>query len=129
MRYWYTWKNIEIPEISFKISPLLKDHYWDICITRLLRDHYLYYAHLIEKPSPHDEHQSSGPRPVKLCSVFILIYIKINSRIWFGPVNSNFHFEDFLKIIINITQISWETTCLERPPVLKGHYVYYTNFF
>ena len=26
-------------------------------------------------------------------SVFLKIYIKINSRIWFGPVNSHFHFD------------------------------------
>jgi hypothetical protein len=39
------------------------------------------------KSSPHGEHQSSGPRPVKLCpepvnfSIFIKNYVKINSRI------------------------------------------------
>ena len=43
--------------------------------------------------------QSSGQRPVKFCSdqyifqFFLKIYIKINSRIWFGPVNSHFHFD------------------------------------
>jgi hypothetical protein len=46
------------------------------------------------------EHRSSGPRPVNLCfglvnfSVFIWNYIKINSKIWFKPVNSTFHFEE-----------------------------------
>ena len=50
--------------------------------------------------SPHDEHRCSGPRPVKLCSYqyifqfLIRTYIKMNSIIWFGPVNSNFHFKD-----------------------------------
>ena len=33
-------------------------------------------------------------------SVFIQKYLKINSRIWFGPVNSNFHFKDFAHIKI-----------------------------
>jgi hypothetical protein len=49
--------------------------------------------------SPHNEHQYSGRRPVKLCSdqkilQFLFIYIKINSRIWFRPVNSNLPFAD-----------------------------------
>ena len=38
-------------------------------------------------------------------------YIKINSRNWFGPVNSNFHFEDWcitkISVITNST-INWE---------------------
>ena len=49
-------------------------------------------------PSPHDEHQSSGPRPVKF-SVFYLEIHNNNSRIWFGPVNLNFHFEDCLPLL------------------------------
>jgi len=44
--------------------------------------------------SPHDEHWFSGPRPVKF-SVFIKNYIyKSIQEFVFGPVNSNFHFED-----------------------------------
>jgi hypothetical protein len=76
--------------------------------------------------SPHDDHRSSGPRPLIQSSRwspvlrpktsntlfwpvnfsdFIYKYIKINSRIWFGPVNSNFHFEDcWLKTPSNIWQ-------------------------
>jgi hypothetical protein len=43
---------------------------------------------------------STGPRTSKTLfepvnfSVFVKNYIKINSRLWFRPVNSNFHFED-----------------------------------
>jgi hypothetical protein len=53
--------------------------------------------------SHHDENRSSVPRPVTFCSDqyifqflfrYKCIFIEINSRIWFGPVNSNFHFED-----------------------------------
>jgi hypothetical protein len=54
---------------------------------------------LVFTPSPHDEHWSSGPRPAKNCSdqqffqfLFRTIHKKINSRIWFGPVKSNFQF-------------------------------------
>jgi len=55
-----------------------------------------YYSQRTDYSSPHDDHRSSGPRPVKLCSdqsifhFFLKNYIKINSRIWFGSVNSNF---------------------------------------
>jgi hypothetical protein len=44
----------------------------------------------MNNPSAHDEHRSSGPKPVKLCltSKYFSIY-------WFGPVNWNFHFEDY----------------------------------
>ena len=60
---------------------------------------------LVFKHSPHDEHRSSGPRPVKLFrtskffSVYLYIHVYkytciINLRIRFGPVNSKFHFEN-----------------------------------
>jgi hypothetical protein len=56
---------------------------------------FLTWFNMITIFSPHDEHRSSGPRPVNLCSdQYIFQYIKINSNILFGPVNSNFHFED-----------------------------------
>ena len=50
--------------------------------------------------SPHDEHRSSGLRSVKFVrtSKFFSFYLdiyKINSRIWFRPVTSNFHFEEW----------------------------------
>jgi hypothetical protein len=56
--------------------------------------------------SPHDEHMFSGPRPVNFVgtSKFLFrttMYIKINSRMWLGPVNSNFHFKDC------IDHLSW----------------------
>ena len=74
--------------------------------------------------SPHDEHGSSGPRPVK---------------IWFRPVNSNFHFEDCTVTCISslvINEYPWSTSsqmilqfltvkcigesCIKRPPLLSS---------
>ena len=62
-------------------------------------------------------------------SVLFKIYIKVNSRIWSGPVNSNFHFEDcetkwvwvFITIFNNISVIwwvfrfiGWKNSCIWR---------------
>ena len=61
-------------------------------------------SNLADGNSPNDEHQSSGPRPVKFCLdqlifQFLFRYTKciskINSSIWLGTVNSNVHFEDY----------------------------------
>jgi hypothetical protein len=40
-------------------------------------------------------------------SVFFKNYIKINSRIWFEPVNSNFHFEDWKRELIKNPLDNW----------------------
>ena len=32
--------------------------------------------------------------------VCVVLYIKMNSRIWFGPVNSNFHFEEWVSVVL-----------------------------
>ena len=74
-------------------------------------------------PSPHNEHWSSSPRPVKLCSdqlnfhfLFRTSYIKINSRIWFGLVNSNFHFEGCKSVSIHlISHVKYmlQTDCIQ----------------
>jgi hypothetical protein len=45
--------------------------------------------------------------PVNL-SVFFKNYTKINSRIWFGPVNSNFHFEDWhLTLVVTFCECDY----------------------
>ena len=40
-------------------------------------------------------------------SVFFKNYTKINSRIWFEPVNSNFHFEDWKRELIKNPLDNW----------------------
>jgi hypothetical protein len=47
----------------------------------------------------------------RLCNDFVATRLKINSRIWFGSVNSNFHFEDYhciTYIMVRINYIQWD---------------------
>ena len=62
-------------------------------------------------------------RPVNVFRFFkeLHLYIKINSKIWFGPVNSNFHFENcfqqFFSLIMAVSFTCQGNQCMQRRPL------------
>ena len=61
-------------------------------------------------------------------SVFIEIYIKINSRIWFGQVNLNFHFVDCNYIFVPMQSVLITTKAVSSKPAHGDVYSIQLNY-
>jgi hypothetical protein len=66
-----------------------------------------------------------------LCRYTVYIWYKINTRIWFGAVNSNFHFEDWVTYPNNVGKQSFDYLqwSLSKPKLWTKNGILYKSYF